>query len=117
MLAKTMAKTTLMAILAVVFVVGLAAAASGQQQEQQCVWYGRCGKDPKYGDDRHILNCLNRGPAKRAPAEDAAKMRDVCPHFAQEFEDEDGNLDLCCDTGQGRRNSPNFVFEKSFFSD
>ena len=40
-----------------------------------CVWYGRCGRDPKFGDDRHILNCLYEGPPKRAPANDVDKAR------------------------------------------
>ena len=29
-------------------------------------------------------------------------MREVCPHLVEEFADADGNLDLCCDSEQGR---------------
>ena len=39
------------------------------------MWYGRCGRDPKFGDERHILNCLYEGPPKRAPAADVDKAR------------------------------------------
>ena len=30
-------------------------------------------------------------------------MREVCPHLVEEFADADGNLDLCCDSEQGRK--------------
>ena len=30
-------------------------------------------------------------------------MREVCPHLAEEFGDAEGNLDLCCDSEQGRK--------------
>ena len=39
------------------------------------MWYGRCGRDPKFGDERHILNCLYEGPPKRAPTVDVDKAR------------------------------------------
>ena len=48
---------------------------SGGSDGHHCVWYGRCGRDPKFGDDRHILNCLYEGPPKRAPANDVDKAR------------------------------------------
>merc|ERR1719264_1271763 len=83
------------------FVVILAAAANATSGDaHHCVWYGRCGRDPKFGDERHILNCLYEGPPKRAPAADVDKMRGVCPHLVEEFADADGNLDLCCDSEQ-----------------
>ena len=47
--------------------------AAGGGGGHHCVWYGRCGRDPKFGDDRHILNCLYQGPPKRAPAADVDK--------------------------------------------
>ena len=53
----------------------LAGATSDDGGNHHCVWYGRCGRDPKFGDDRHILNCLYRGPPKRAPAVDVDKAR------------------------------------------
>ena len=51
------------------------ATTSGGGHGHHCVWYGRCGRDPKFGDDRHILNCLYEGPPKRAPANDVDKAR------------------------------------------
>ncbi len=78
------------------------AAMAAADSEHQCVWYGKCGRDPKYGDDRHILNCLYRGPAKRAAKSDVELMREVCPHLVKELETPDGGLDLCCDSEQER---------------
>ena len=62
--------------LGVVLILAVSAGAtSGDGGRHHCVWYGRCGRDPKFGDDRHILNCLYRGPPKRAPSADVDKAR------------------------------------------
>ena len=62
-------------LLGVVLLAVSAGATSVDGGHHHCVWYGRCGRDPKFGDDRHILNCLYRGPPKRAPAADVDKAR------------------------------------------
>ena len=62
-------------LVVVVAVFAIVDATSGDNGGHHCVWYGRCGRDPKFGDERHILNCLYEGPPKRAPTADVDKAR------------------------------------------
>ncbi|TRY76439.1 hypothetical protein TCAL_00054 [Tigriopus californicus] len=64
----------------------------------QCVWYGKCGRDPDFGDDRHALNCYNPGPAPSTSLSDLTLLYEVCPHFATEFAE--GDVNFCCDRQQ-----------------
>ena len=65
----------LVAVVAVALVAPSDATSGGGGGGHHCVWYGRCGRDPKFGDERHILNCLYEGPPQRAPAADVDKAR------------------------------------------
>ena len=70
--------------------------------DADCVWYGKCGRDPKFGDDRHVLNCVYDGPAKEASKNDLETLREICPHLA-EFSS------LCCSSQQIRDMAENFA--------
>ena len=65
-----------------------------------CVWYGVCGQDPDASGSHRLLNCRYDGPAKEASDEDAAVLRETCPHLADELERRGGPVSLCCDSRQ-----------------
>ena len=71
---------------------------SAKNAEGQCIWFGKCGKDPKFNDNRHILNCLYRGAPKIAKTQDVQKLKAICPHLIEEFGENE--LNLCCDSEQ-----------------
>lgn len=74
------------------FLAGVVSSVSG---EGKCVWYGKCGPDPEFGDDRHILNCAYDGPAQAAGPEALELLSSVCPHLSS-------FSSLCCDLEQLR---------------
>ena len=57
---------------------------SGSYSDGHCVWYDKCGQDPKSSNPKHILNCLYEGPAKVANEKQIKILQEVCPHLLPE---------------------------------
>ena len=81
---------------ALLLLTGMLASASASSGNQ-CVWYGKCGQDPAWGQDgRHILNCLYRGPPKPATPLQLQQVAEACPHLSRDAD----AAGLCCDSAQ-----------------